>query len=156
MRRLRILLATLALLPSTSHALLTIGSCTFTNNDILFGNYSPLQPNDIKTPTQFTLACGLVALLQNVEVTFSAGQSNNMTARRMVSGSHTLAYNLFKDAAYTQILGDGSNNTTTLSASILLGLGNQYNWTVYAKLPAGQAIPAGTYSDTLVVTVIIN
>ena len=55
----------------------------------------------------------------------------------------------------TTVWGDGSGGSSAVTDSYLLGVGgNARSYTAYAKLPAGQALAgAGTYTDTLIVTI---
>ena len=56
-------------------------------------------------------------------------------------------YGIFRDSARTQNFGQGSDaRMLTLTAA---GSGNV---SVYGRIPAGQAVPAGTYTDTVVIT----
>jgi spore coat protein U-like protein len=72
----------------------------------------------------------------------------------MIFGSSHLNYNLYLDSAYTQIWGDGTGGTVTKSDNIGGLLGSSISYTVYGRLPGGQNVPAGVYSDTVFVTVI--
>jgi spore coat protein U-like protein len=75
--------------------------------------------------------------------------------RLMASGANTLQYNLFTTAAFGQIFGDGSGTSTTV-AGTGAGVATATTVTVFGQLPdsvANQAAVAGSYSDTITVTV---
>jgi spore coat protein U-like protein len=82
-------------------------------------------------------------------VWLSTGSSGSYAARTLRSGAFELPYNLYLDAARTQVWGDGSAGTFTDSP-------NPGNVTrtipVYGRIPPLQDAAAGTYSDTIVVT----
>jgi spore coat protein U-like protein len=73
----------------------------------------------------------------------------------MFSGVNTLDYNLYFSTAYTQVWGDGSAGTFRGTATLFVSPGSPATarGTVYGMIPAGQDVAAGTYSDTIVMTV---
>lgn len=78
------------------------------------------------------------------------GQHHNGTSRTMTDGnSNFIAYGIYQNSGHSVAWGDiGSGNEVN-------GTGNGANQsaTVYARIPAGQtAVPAGNYSDVVVVT----
>jgi spore coat protein U-like protein len=75
--------------------------------------------------------------------------------RLMASGANTLQYNLFTTAAFSQIFGDGSGTSKTV-AGTGAGVATANAVTVFGQLPdsaTNQAAVAGSYSDTITVTV---
>ena len=74
--------------------------------------------------------------------------SGTYAARAMTSGSHQLLYNLYLDASYVTIWGDGTAGTGTLQDST-----NKNTYTIYGRIPALQNAWVGSYSDTIVVTI---
>jgi spore coat protein U-like protein len=81
-------------------------------------------------------------------VSLSSGVGT-FAARQMRSGAQSLVYNLYLDASHLSIWGDGSPGTSLLSLS-----GTGGNYTVYGRIPAGQNVLVGGYSDTITVTLI--
>jgi spore coat protein U-like protein len=73
----------------------------------------------------------------------------------MFSGTHPLSYNLYLNTAHTQIWGDGTRGTSTISTTLTVTRRRpaQARQTVYGMIPSGQDVAAGSYSDTIVVTV---
>jgi spore coat protein U-like protein len=80
-------------------------------------------------------------------------------AQRLLSGSgsNTLQYNLFTTLAANTIWGDGSTGTGTVPGTGAgMGMPNAQVHTVFGELPDNafnQAAPAGSYNDTITVTV---
>jgi spore coat protein U-like protein len=69
----------------------------------------------------------------------------------MTSGSNSLTYGLYTNAARTTVWGDGTGSTATVTNT---GSGSAQNFTVYGRIPAGQtSTPAGIYADTVSVTI---
>jgi spore coat protein U-like protein len=57
----------------------------------------------------------------------------------------TLAYNLYTDASYSRIWGDGTSST-----HVQTGIGE---FIVYGRIPAQQNVKAGLYTDMVTVLV---
>ncbi|EQB03637.1 hypothetical protein L286_11465 [Sphingobium sp. HDIP04] len=95
----------------------------------------------------------LLALAGSFTVDLSAGGSGAFSQRRLRRGTDSLAYNLYTDAARTQIWGDGTGGSTRVTRNFAALLNFTDTMTVYARLPARQNVSAGSYSDTMIVTV---
>jgi spore coat protein U-like protein len=67
----------------------------------------------------------------------------------MKSGSYTLNYSLFSDSARTVNWGN-TVGTDTVAGT---GNGSGQSIIVYGRLPGGQALNIGTYTDTITATV---
>lgn len=76
----------------------------------------------------------------------------NPRKMRLTSGTDLLNYNLYTSATYTDIWGDGTSGTVTVWGKFLKN--KPENMTVYGRIPSGQDVRAGTYTDTLTVTLI--
>jgi len=72
--------------------------------------------------------------------------------RTLSSGGSTLDFNLYRDAAYSQVWGDGTGATFTV-AGTGSGLLTSNNITVYGQIPISQDKPVGTYTSLITVTV---
>jgi spore coat protein U-like protein len=77
------------------------------------------------------------------------GPGATITNRRMKLGAETIAYQLYTNMARTNVWGDG----TTGSVVGGTGTGNAPNLYVYGRVPPQPTPSAGTYADTVVVTV---
>lgn len=84
------------------------------------------------------------------------GAGNNLSSgnRRMVNGTNFIVYQLYSDMAQTTLWGDGTAGIGS-TRSGLSGSGATQSYTVYAKIPTSpqSAVPAGSYTDTLTITV---
>lgn len=84
-------------------------------------------------------------------VGLDAGQNGggNINARKMLLGANSIGYQLYQNSARSTVWGNtiGSN---TVSGT---GNGNTQSLTVYGQVPAQTTPPAGTYNDTITVTV---
>jgi spore coat protein U-like protein len=96
-------------------------------------------------------------------IQLNAGSSGSFSPRKLASGANLLNYNLYTTSARTTIWGNGSGGTSTVGGSFTLGNctllllcsdeTESRNHTAYGRIPASQNVPAGSYSDTITVTV---
>lgn len=130
-------------------------SCTVSTMPVSFGLYNPLTPTANVATGTVSVSCTvtLLGLLEYWTIALSTGNSGNFTTRELLNGSSPLSYNLYTSAAYSNVWGDGSGSTTLVSGSALLSIGTTVtDYTVYGRIPAGQDSAAGTFTDTIVVT----
>ena len=122
-------------------------NCTISTTSVAFGSYDVFSatPRDANGTVQIDCTPR-----ENIQVTLSSGSSSVFNPRTLRSGSNILNYNLFRNAARTQIWGDGSAGTSTSSANNV----RTTTLTVYGRVPAAQDAAVGNYADTIVATVI--
>jgi spore coat protein U domain-containing protein, fimbrial subunit CupE1/2/3/6 len=125
-------------------------SCTISTTSVNFGSYNVFTGSATDSTGTVTIDCNGGA--HNIVVTLSKGASSSFNPRTMTKGSEALSYNLFSDAARTSIWGDGSGGTSTYTNANPPNA--PFNVTVYGRVPAGQDVSAGVYSDT--VSAVIN
>jgi spore coat protein U-like protein len=133
----------LAALPAAARA----QTCTVRGvAGVAFGAYDPIGANATAprdSTGQIQYRCRRAAPL----ISLSRGASGSYQPRQLRQGAASLGYNLYRDAARTQIWGDGTSGTFTV-------LGQQGNRTavIYGRIFPGQAAAAGSYGDTIVAT----
>lgn len=123
-----------------------VGACAITTTGLAFGSYAASQLDGSGT-LLVTCTNGTPYV-----VALDAGTgSGASTAVRKMSGpaSQSLDYMLYQDAARTVSWGN-SAGVDTWSGS---GSGAVQTLPVYGRIPAAQAAGAGSYSDTVTVTV---
>lgn len=148
-----LLAAIVASVPTPAQAC-TLCSCTSSVSSLSFAAYDPLSPTPRDASALVSLDCtGIVALFGLVEVKAGTGVSGNQLQRTMVRSGKVLNYNIYANSLRTQLLGDGLGSTTTLTSSLNGLLFFSTSMPLYGRVPAGQWVPAGTYSDTVVITV---
>jgi spore coat protein U-like protein len=87
-----------------------------------------------------------------IRITLGRGSSPTFRPRMLVNGSDGLAYNLFLDAGRTLIWGDQAEGTQAYT--IHNPPNNQWiELTIYGRIPAGQDVGAGAYSDTITIAI---
>jgi spore coat protein U-like protein len=138
------------LVPDLAHAI----NCRVTLVAMNFGIYTPLTTTHVDVMGQVNLRCQ--AQPGSFTVTISTGVSGDHTLRTMLSATaDILNYNLYRDASRTQIWGDGSPPTFTVSGvRPNRGRPTTYNYPIYGRVFANQAPNAGIYNDDPLVTVL--
>ena len=116
-------------------------------NDLNFGTVTFLD-TALTTTAAFSVRCtsgtnGTISLNGGI------GSSGTVATRTMESGANSVSYSLYTSSAYSTIWGDGTSGTSTVVHN---GTGSAANLTVYGRVPS-QSPLAGTYSDTITITV---
>jgi spore coat protein U-like protein len=124
---------------------------TVTATNLSFGTYNASTPAADTANMTVTVQCVFGAdTLPAFVASMSKGSSATYTPRTMLSGANTLTYNIYNQAAFTTIWGDGTGGTLTRSYG---GGGNAAAGTGYGQVPAGQYVAPGAYADTITVTI---
>lgn len=131
-------------------------TCSLSAVATSFGIYAPFSAVPLDSVGSVTVTCeNLVSLLVSYSVQLSPGSSGSYTPRRLNGPGYQLDYNLYTNAARSGVWGDGSGATNTVNDGYLLGalfpVVRSYN--VYGRIPAGQNVAPGSYSDTITVTI---
>jgi len=145
--------ALLAVLGAPPGRAASITSCTVSVTGVAFGTYTPLQSSALDINGTINIACTGVTGNNSVTVDLSTGASNSyLPTRKLTAGAYTLNYNLYFDAAYTQIWGNGTGGSVQGTATIRRRTPNA-SLPVYGAVAAGQDPAPGSYTDTITVTV---
>jgi spore coat protein U-like protein len=138
-------------------ALAALDGCTVSTVGMAFGPYDPLAAGALNGAGKINVTCQvtLVALLVQYTVKLSTGSSSSYASRTMRNGSVPLTYNVYRNAGRTQIWGDGTASTFFHdSGLILLAVGSTAtDIDIWGKVDPGQDRDAGSYSDSITVTV---
>lgn len=133
--------------PSTASAQ---ASCTISVTSVNFGTYNVFATTDTTSTGSVTYNCNQMA--NNISVALSRGSSSTFTPRTLRNGTEILQYNLYRNAGYTQIWGDGTGGTSPYTRNNPPN-GTDVTITIYGQIPAGQDVRVGTYSDTVSATI---
>lgn len=135
------------------------GTCTIAATGPAFGIYDPLSATPDTNNGSVTATCNWTSggsTNFNIVSSYSGGNSGNPADRFMLSGVNRLYYNIYFDAALTQIRGNGTGGTQTGAASLRVSNGQRTasaTSAIYGRIPAGQNVAPGSYSDSIVVTI---
>jgi spore coat protein U-like protein len=143
-------------LPAAAHAAV---SCQVVATGPAFGTYNPTNTSATVANGTLTATCTLTSgnsATVTLTSSYSTGASGTFSSRVMLSGTNRLSYNLYFDAAYTLIRGDGTGGSQTGNGSMSLtrtAPTQEIQSTIYGRVTAGQDVAPGTYTDTITVTV---
>jgi spore coat protein U-like protein len=126
-----------------------VPNCRLSITDLAFGNYDPLLDNadrPLDGAAQLQMVC---TKNSQASVMFDSGQHGVGSNRGMVLGSDRVSYDLFRDSARTQHWADSAD------ALHVTGTGSRdpQQFTVFGRVPGGQAVGAGAYSDIVTASV---
>lgn len=144
----------LLLMPATVTALGL--NCSVTATGVAFGNYNPTNssPNNATGNVRVFCTVLVISILSTTNISLNTGGSGSFASRKMSSGANQLNYNLYKEVGHTTVWGDGTGGTGIWTDSLLIAiLGTTVNHTIYGSVPASQYVAAGSYVDTITVTV---
>ena len=140
-----LVLAGLLLSVRPAHAV----SCTVSTTSMAFGSYNVFSTAPIDSTASLVIRCD--GGVKTMSISISRGSAATF-ARQMLKGAEALLYNLYRDAARTLIWGDGSSGTQTdIESSIPKN--TDIPLTVYGRISAGQDVSAGSYTDSVTVTI---
>jgi spore coat protein U-like protein len=131
-------------------------NCDVTATGLNFGSYDVFAPVPLDSTASINVSCNIPP--QNpqaplaVTISLSPGSSGSFAPRSMQSaGADTLDYNLYANASMSAIWGDGGGSSTVQSAFVTSAM--PWNATLFGRIPARQNVSAGSYSDTITVTI---
>lgn len=130
--------------------------CTIRATPVTFGNYDVFSQGPSDATGTLTIACSADVVKATITLS-SSSASGTFNPRRMKreGGKDFLDYNLYSDPARTTILGDGSGGTTLVRLKRPTGVPQPWSETImlYGRIPGGQDVTAGTYTDALTATI---
>ena len=126
-----------------------VRGCIIATTNLAFGSYPAVAAGPA------VLATSTIQVTCELADTYTIGLDDGVnragSQRRMARTAapfQYLNYNVFRDAARTLPWGD--NGGTRVNA---VGTGAAQSYTVFGQLPGAQVVPAGSYVDTVTVTV---
>ena len=123
--------------------------CRISVTDLSFGQYDPLGQNGSR---ELDAAAGVSMLCTRdarAKIAIDTGRNPGAGTRGLAAGAQRVAYQIYRDADRTQVWGSGADAQQFVSA------GNQapQQFNVYARIPPGQEVASGTYTDVVTATV---
>lgn len=126
-----------------------------------YGNINFGQISSLSSPVNRTSTPGSGSIVlqctPGTRLTIGIGSGANTASvaagRFLAKGSERLRYQLYQDAAFNTVWGDGSNGAAALSTTFPAAGGTQ-SYPVYARLFSVTPMPsAGIYNDVVTVTI---
>jgi spore coat protein U-like protein len=134
--------------PFTATATVAPNCRAYTTTDLDFGSISGLITSNTDQTSTISMTCtGRTAW--NVGLNNGLNASGNIRRMRLGTTANHVDYELYRDSARIDRWGN-TIGTDTVPGT---GTGAAQTLTVHGRLPAAQNAPAGSYSDTITVTV---
>jgi spore coat protein U-like protein len=129
-------------------------ACTISTTPVNFGSYDVFSASPADSTGLISITCNETpAPYAPVSIGPSPNSGGfNPRKMRLTSGTDLLNYNLYTNATRTSIWGDGTSGTVRVWRTFKKNV--PQNLIVYGRIPPGQDVRAGTYTDTLTVTLI--
>lgn len=124
-------------------------SCTVSATALTFGSYNPLSSTPLDATSTITVNC-TTGTSYTVGLNAGGTSGATVTTRQMLQSANTLNYSLFRDSGHTNNWGNTPGTDTPAS---VIATTSAAATTVYGRIPALQNVPAGSYTDTVQVTV---
>ena len=120
-------------------------------SSINFGNYNPLLAHNITSYSTIIISCyGGYSKTTPVELRFGSGSSHTYKIRTMENMNNKLYYNLYTDVRENNILGNGQNNTKSIT--IIASNNQNISVNIWGLVFGGQTnIQPGIYSDIITI-----
>jgi spore coat protein U-like protein len=131
-----------------SAAAQTAPTCTITTTPVSFGVYNVFSNTPLTSTGSLTYHC--TGNVPTITIWMSKGQGTTNNPRQMVSGTNRLNYYLCQDVSCATLWGDRgypSDYGPVRPGTAWVSLN------VYGSIPAGQDVPAGIYTDTMLVEI---
>jgi spore coat protein U-like protein len=122
--------------------------CAVSVSDLAFGNYSVPAGTAVDGSTPLIVTCS-GGTSYEIALNAGTGSGASIAIRKMTSGSNTLNYTLYRDAPRTQLWGQTAAADTVSGT----GTGSVQSISIFGRIVASQAAAAGSYIDTITVTV---
>jgi len=126
-----------------------LSACVVTSNSLAFGNYNPTSASPTDATSTFDVLC-TAGTSYSVGLNAGTKAGATVTTRQMSSGGNVLSYSLYSDSSRTTNWGNtpGTDTPSPTTAGVLPS-----TFTVYGRIPAQQNVQAGSYADTVTITV---
>jgi spore coat protein U-like protein len=123
------------------------GSCAVDATAMNFG-HTTLLDTALETSNTISIRCPS-GTDYTIGLNGGLAGASDPEARELDSGTATIVYGIYRDAARTQPWGETIGSNTEAGT----GTGSFQDFTAYGRIPAQSTPPAGVFTDTVVVTV---
>jgi spore coat protein U-like protein len=129
-------------------------ACTVSATGVNFGAYDVFVATPLDSTGTVTVRCDQAPPPDVVIAIGPSGTSGGFIPRQMRSASSPdrLNYNLFTNAGRSTVWGDGAPGTSTVFLKNVKK-NRPVVTAIYGRIPPGQDVSVGTYSDSLTVTI---
>jgi spore coat protein U domain-containing protein, fimbrial subunit CupE1/2/3/6 len=125
-------------------------NCVIATSNLAFGSYDPLAGNSAQQldgAAQVTVVC---TRSTSAAVYIDSGRNPIGSSRTLAGNSQHVSYQLFRDSGRTQEWGGGGTDGQQFVSA---GIHQPQQMTVYGRIPPGQEVASGFYTDVVTATV---
>lgn len=123
-------------------------NCKVTGTTLAFGAYDPTSATALDGTSTLSVKCTKGAVVASVQLDKGANAGVG-TQRQMIAGADKLSYDLYTDTARSVAW----TSATTGNGFTSAGPSTPNTLTVYGRIPLGQDVPVGSYTDSVTATV---
>ena len=127
-----------------------VSNCRFTVEPLAFGSYDPMgahSGSNLEATATLVLTCTRDS---HATIVMDGGRNAGPgLSRGLALGTDRLDYQIYRDSARTQVWGRGADSLSVLAQ----GLRVPSELVVYGRIPGGQEVAAGNYTDVITATV---
>ncbi|GAY22528.1 spore coat U domain-containing protein [Sphingobium fuliginis] len=123
--------------------------CLVSATNMAFGSYDPTSASPTDATSTINVTC-TPGTLFNIGLNAGSAVGATVSTRKMLSGANPLGYALYSNSGRSTNWGNSvGSDTVAQTASTILPAA----FTVYGRIPAQQSVAAGSYTDTVTITV---
>lgn len=126
-----------------------VSNCVIATSNLAFGQYDPLAQNatqELSASANVTMLC---TRSTSAALSLDSGRNPIGASRNLAGTSQHVSYQLFRDAGRTQEWGGGVSGIQFISE----GVRKPQQVTLYGRIPPGQEVVSGMYTDVVTATV---
>jgi spore coat protein U-like protein len=129
-------------------------TCTVTVTPVSFGLYNVFSTTALTSTGTVTYSCTNQTYgADTITIWMSKGLGTTNNPRQMSGGIHSLNYYLCQDVACSKLWGDMGFPYDSGPITIPARTNLAASLPIYGKIPAGQDVPTGSYTDTILVEI---
>jgi len=137
-------------------------TCSISATGVSFGAYDAAMTAPTDSTGAVDVTCAYLPPDKGASVNFaiqlSQGQAGSYVPRTLVSAAGSLSYNLYLDPARSLVWGNGLASTGVAVGKMAVGPGvgngtRSQSFPIYGRVPPLQVVGAGTYTDSITVTI---
>jgi spore coat protein U-like protein len=126
-----------------------VADCRIVTSDLAFADYDPLlhhATQQLDAAAQMTMVCTRGA---QAAIVIDGGRHSTGSNRALTGGTQRVSYQLYRDEGRTQVWGSEGSGLQFVSN----GVARPEQVTVYGRIPPGQEVQSGVYTDVVTATV---
>lgn len=127
-----------------------VSNCVIATSNLAFGQYDPLAQNATQELSASANVSMLCTRATSAAVTLDSGRNFVGASRTLAGSSQHVSYQLFRDAGRTQEWGGGVSGGIQFTSE---GIHKPQQVTLYGRIPPGQEVISGMYTDVVTATV---